>query len=323
MTENDAQSLCDCVRTCYGDTYFVEDFYDLDKIAAQVRQGLLYSRIAVTPSGEIVGHLGLTLENSNDITADTLAAMVAPDYRGHRVLLELGTQLTETYERLGLIGLQLYAIAVHSIVQGQSTQAGGVETGILLGHFPADIQIEGFPNPYGDSRIAAVLLYFPLHPAPHRTVHVPERYREVIESVYRQLDQDRSVEISMTQPSVATTTVSIDEKYRQGTARIRVENPGSDLAEIVANFKERLLNKRFPVIYVDLPMANPASARFIDELRSLGFFYGGIVLERSGSDILRLQYVKRSEVNPKAIVIARQHGNDLLAFTLADWQEVV
>lgn len=320
MKETDARALCDCIRICYGDTYFVDDFYDPERLSVLINQGLLNSSIAVTTSGKVVGHLGLTLERSDDITADTLAAMVAPDYRGHRILVELGKQLMDTYERLGLVGLQLYAIAVHKIVQGQSTEAGGIETGILLGHFPADIQIEGFSSAYDGSRVAAVLLYFPLHPAPSRTVYVPDRYRDIIDSVYQELGLDRTIERNSTLSFSATTVTSIEEKPRQGTARIRVDRTGVDLMEVIARFKNLSLAKSFPVLYADLPLADPVSAVFINDLRSLGFFYGGIVMERSGSDILRMQYVNRKNVNPEAIVLARPYGKDLLEFVLSDWQ---
>ncbi|NQT74078.1 MAG: hypothetical protein HQ553_15145 [Chloroflexi bacterium] len=322
MTTDDAQALCNCVETCYGDTYFVDDFYDPDRLACLIDQGLINSRIAVTSAGEVIGHLGLTLERSCDITADTLAAMVAPEYRGHRILVDLGMQLVETYEKLNLVGLQLYAIAIHPIVQDHSTEAGGVETGILLGHFPTDLEIEGFPNIYDGRRIAAVMLYFPLHPAPSQTIYVPEHYRDVVDSVYEQLKQDRTTSIETEHPSVATTMVTIDEKPRQGTARMRIDQPGHDLLQMVTAFKQRA-SSSFPVLYVDLPLADPASARFIDDLRSLGFFYGGIVLERSGSDILRMQCLNRKDVNPEAIVLARPHAKDMLKFILSDWQEKV
>ncbi len=317
MTAEDAQALCDCVKTCYGDTYFVDDFYNPDKLSAMVRQGLLHSCIAVTPSGRVAGHLGLSLERTDDITADTLAAMVVPEYRGYSILLDLGMQLVETYEKLNLVGLQLYAIAVHDIVQGHSTEAGGVETGILLGHFPSDIEIEGFPNAYDGQRIAAVLLYFPLHPAPSQTIYIPERYQTIVDSVYSPLNQDRTIQNGTDQPLIERTIAAIEQKPRQGVARIRIEKPGSDLLETVAAFKDRSRSS-FPVLYVDLPLADPSSATFVEGLRSLGFFYAGIVLERTGSDILRMQCMNRKDVNPEAIVLARPHGKNLLEFILSD-----
>lgn len=321
LTANDAQALCDCVKTCYGDTYFVDEFNDPEKLAELVRLGAIHSQIAVIPSGRVVGHLGVSLERESDITADGIAAIVAPEYRGHRILLELGMQLVDTYEKLNLVGLQLYALAVHPIVQGHSTEAGGVETGILLGHFPPNMEIEGFPNAYDGRRIAAVLLYFPLHPAPPQTIYVPERYSKIVDSVYSQLNQDRTIRIGKKQPSIEKTIATIDEKSRQGTARIRIDTPGIDLIETVTAFKERTKSS-FPVLYIDLPLADPVSAGFADDLRSLGFFYAGIVMERSRSDILRMQCVDFSEINPEAIVLARLHGKDLLEFILGDRQDV-
>ncbi|MBT4513030.1 MAG: hypothetical protein HOC20_12595 [Chloroflexi bacterium] len=317
ITAADAQALCDCVKTCYGDTYFVEEFSDPEKLADLVRRKMIHSQIAVTPTGQVVGHLGLSLERADDTTADTLAAMVVPEYRGHRILLELGMQLGKTYEKLNLVGLQLYAIAVHSIVQGHSTDAGGVETGILLGHFPPDMEIEGFPNAYDGRRIAAVLLYFPLHPAPPQTIYIPERYQKIIDSVYSRLKQDRAIQISTYQPLIEKTIATIDKKPRQGTARIRIDAVGRNLIETVAAFKDTS-RSAFPVLYVDLPLADPSSAGFVEGLRSLGFFYAGIVLERSGSDILRMQCMNRNYINPEAIVLARPHGKNLLEFILSD-----
>lgn len=321
MTAADADSLCRMVRICYGDTYFAEEYCDPDAIRRLLRDGLLHSRIAVTSSGEVAAHLGMRLERADDLTADGSAAMVHPDYRGHSTLVRLGMELGEVYERLGLVGLHLYAVAVHGIVQGQTRAAGGIETGILVGHCPAGIQMAGFEHGYGESRIAADFLYFPLKAHPQRTVFLPEHYSEVVNAIYHEARLPRVLGDHTGHALPERSTISITTKPKWGLCVVRVQQPGSDLPEVLARIQAEHKAQQCPVTYVDLPLGDSGTPALTERLHSLGFFYGAILPERGGTDLLRLQCMERNTVNPDAIVLATDRGRQLLQFTMADMQD--
>jgi len=323
MKPEDAEGLCHCIRTCYGDTYPAEEFYDPEKIRALLRQGLLHSQIAITREGQVVGHLGTMLEERNeDLTADSITGIVDPAYRGHDVVFRLGVNMVAVYQELGLIGVQLYAVTVHIITQKQIHSAGGIETGMLLAHFPAGTDIIGFNHVYGTNRIVAALMYVPLRTAPKRVIYLPKRYCDIIQDMYVKLGYERSVHDADSESSIKSSAISIKKDSGLGIVKINAQRPGHDLPESIARFQQQFRLEGIEAMYVDLPLGDPATVLLVDDLRSLGLFYGGVILERGGTDILRLQGLINANIKPDASLLADDHGKTLLDFVMSDAQKV-
>ena len=322
MNENDAERLSRCVKDCYGDTYPVKDFYDPDKIRSLVRQGLMHSQIAVTGEGEVVGHLGIVLDGRDDITADAVAGFVSPDYRGSDTMFRLGLSLGVVQQKLNLVGVQLYALMLHSITHKKAIAVGGVESGMLPAHFPASTSPRGFERRGGGGRIPAMMIYVPLGSAPERTVYIPERYQDVISGLYGRLKYTRSIKNPVKSRAKQSAAVTVSSKSGMGTVQIKVKQTGQNLLDKIEDLKEQFRKDGTGVVYVDLPLCDSASAAAAESLRSAGFFYGGVVIERGGGDSLRMQYLMDDGIAPDNDLIVSQSGRDLLSFVMDDARDV-
>ncbi|MDP9412220.1 MAG: hypothetical protein M3P70_17355 [Actinomycetota bacterium] len=95
-------------------------------------------------------------------------------------------------------------------------------------------------------------------------------------------------------------------------AFVRVEEPGSDLTELVGQRLRELCLHRVDCVYVDLPLSHPATARA--GLEGLGLFFGGITPQAhpAGGDILRLQYLNNVEIERGDVSTASDFGRELL-----------
>lgn len=322
LTENDAEALSRCVVSCYGDSYPGREFYDPEKISSFLSNGLMHSQIAITREGEVVGHLGIMLEHIGDITADAIAGFVAPEYRGSNTMFRLGVNLNIVQQELYLIGLQMYALMLHTITQKKALAVGGIETGLLPAHFPASTKPKGFERSDDKNRIPAMLIYVPLRPAPERTVFIPKRYVDIISRLYKQLKYIRLMKETENSRIKKPSSVTIIKKQGLGIAQIQVKQPGHDLADMIARLQKQVRIEGIEVMYVDLPLCDPDSATLIEDLRSLGLFYGGVVIERGGGDMLRLQGLLNAHIAPNADIIVSQNGRDLLDLVMGDARDV-
>jgi serine/threonine-protein kinase RsbW len=322
MTEDDAEGLSRCVTACYGDSYPGRDFYDPEKIRSFFRQGLMYSQIAVTREGEVIGHLGIMLEHTGDITADAIAGFVAPAYRGSDTMFRLGLNLVVTQQELHLVGIQVYALMLHNITYKKTLSIGGTEAGMLPAHFPPSTSPKGFEHTDDKSRIPAALMYVPLQPAPERIVFVPERYHDTIGYLYQQLKYTRSFKEYDKKPHAAKSSVAVNRKPGMGIVQINVQQTGRDLPDAIERGWRQFHSEGFAVMYVDLPLCYPASATIVDDLRALGLFYGGVLIEHGGGDVLRMQGLIDAHIAPDAELISSQNGRELLDFVLSDARDV-
>jgi serine/threonine-protein kinase RsbW len=113
--------------------------------------------------------------------------------------------------------------------------------------------------------------------------------------------------------------VSVRTDHNQGL--IAVRSSGADLVERVADRLRYLCLHKLDCIYVDLALADPATAVVTPDLEEMGFFFGGITPNLwKGSDVLRLQYLNNVEIDPAHVVVASDFGKELLDYVVAAQQ---
>ncbi len=96
--------------------------------------------------------------------------------------------------------------------------------------------------------------------------------------------------------------------------------PGGDLESVLGAERRRLFDEvGLDAIYIDLPLADPATALVADHLERLGVSYSGIFPNaKADGDVLRMQSLHRVRVKADDVAVASDHGRELLDYVLAD-----
>ena len=107
--------------------------------------------------------------------------------------------------------------------------------------------------------------------------------------------------------------MSIRRDHNQ--ALITVQAFGPEFLESIEDTLRNLCLHHLDRIYLDLPLANPATERLGSGVAKLGFFFGGIFPNlRIDGDVLRLQYLNNVDIQPTDVVVASDFGGELLAY---------
>jgi hypothetical protein len=116
------------------------------------------------------------------------------------------------------------------------------------------------------------------------------------------------------------TQLRVDVDHDHSSALITVTEPGADLKEAVGARWHRLFHHdRLDAVYVDLPLTSPGTALVADDLTALGVSYSGIFPNhRADGDVLRMQSLHRVRITADDVVVASDHGRELLDYVLAD-----
>jgi hypothetical protein len=311
MVAEDAAALSDCFRRCYGESYVVADFYDPAATAARVRSGTLRSVVAVAESGEIVGHMGLTIRHPRARTVDAGNSIVDPRHRGRQIVQQLGLGVIELGREGGFLGFHHYPTTVHPIMQKLAVAGGGVESGIMLEYIPSGTEyreIEGAPRA---DRPAVVVVYQALAPGPSREVFVPEHLAALVEEIYVRGRLPRTLRRSVSALPTAATRLHTAIDRRRGLVRVTVEQIGGDLRDRVA---AEIGARDAAVVHVDLEMAAPETPAAVSALGELGLFFSAVLPEYLDGDVLRLQ---RTAASPRPELVT-DDARRLLAAIEAD-----
>ncbi|MCX7018744.1 MAG: GNAT family N-acetyltransferase [bacterium] len=318
MRPDEGVALARCMYHCYGYTY-VEQIYFPEKIREMIESGLMESLVAVAPDDEIVGHLALLKDTPGARIAEIARAVVDPRCRGRKLFERMKARFTEHARERAMYGLYSEAVSLHPFTQKGNHALGATETGIMLAQCPRsfcfrDID-ENLPQ-----RVSTVIFYLRVNNEPERAVYPPYHHATMIRRIYEQGGFLRRIDrpphrqdIKLSGEALLDAQINSDV----GNALLRVARMGANLRDIVrARLRGLCLNK-IDCIYLDLPLAEPATAYMCAQMELLGFFFSGIIPEiTENGDVLRLQYLNNVPLDPARIVIYSDFAKDLLNYIL-------
>ncbi len=308
LVAGDVRELKACFERCYGDSYVVGDFYDLDRLRERITSGRLRSVVAESANGEIVGHIGLTLRHPDAKTVDAGNTIVDPRFRGRQIVVHLGLHLNALCADEGFLGYHHYPTTVHAIMQELSVADEGTETGVMLAYIPAGTEYRELGGEPLADRTAVTVVWRPFAPCPPRTVYAPADYSQVIGVAYSRARLEREFATSLADVNAQEGIVETLHDPRRGLLRFEVRRPGRDLPRVIA---AAISDKTAEVVHVDLSMSDPATPAAANALRNDRFLFCAVLPEYLAGDVLRLQRLRSDAlprpdlVNPDAQEILR------------------
>ena len=321
MEPADAVGVARCVYRSYGYTYGTDDIYFPDREMELLRSGLLTSCVAITPEGEIIGHMAMNRDQPDAKVGETMQAVVDPRYRGRGLLARMKTILADHAREAGMHGVYSEAVAVHPYSQKGNISLGAYETGFLLGFTPATMFFKQIQEECEEQRQTVVLFYLRVNEEPMRDIYPPFHHKAIIRSIYKRNKLRRSVKDTAAAYKEkielgAASRVDVKVQSEPGRAFMQVKEYGMDLVELVRFRLRELCLRRVDCIYIDLPLSHPAAAQFCASLEMLGFFFAGVIPEMFDGDVLRLQYLNNVDINPDDVSVVSDFGKELLAYVL-------
>ena len=313
MRPEESFELSRCVYRSYGYSYDWDYIYYPERIRELQEKDLMRSCVAVTPEGEFVGHLAITLERPDSPVGESGQAVVDPRFRGHHLFPKMKTFMAEWAADAGMYGLYSEATAVHPYSQRGNLHLGARETGFLLGYIPASVSYKQIGEEREGRRGSVALFYMRVKDEPEREIYPPTPYLEEVRRVVEHNGLRRVIG-EVPDPALQPSRLSVEARQDHNLAFVRVEEPGADLEELVKGHLRDLSLHRMDCVYVDLPLSHPATPTAAAGLKDLGVFFGGIIPEAhpGGGDVLRLQYLNNVEIQAGDVSTASDFGEELL-----------
>lgn len=311
--------LTEAIGVAYGDSYDVRWVYDVEEVSARLAAGTYVSCVAETDNGELLCHEGMSLAVAGDAVGHSGQAVTMPAARGQHLFTRTKRFLMDWATERGLAGMYSEATAAHPYSQRANIELGAHETGFLLGWIPASVSNDAAGGRRG--RQSAALFYTKLNDGQERPVYVPERHRDIVGQTLELCELRGTLAEPPAETELAERSelhVAIDADHN--LALITVHVPGADLEQAVAAERHHLFHRAcLDAIYLDLPLATPATALVADHLERLGVSYSGVFPNnRCDGDVLRMQSLHRARIKADDVSVASEHGRELLDYVLAD-----
>lgn len=320
LTPPEAAALPNAIRATYGDSYDHAWAYDVDAVAERLADGTLVSFVgrASTPGeprAAVVGHAGLLRDTTVDPVGESGLAVVDPAWRSHHLFPTLKRALADWCGTEGMFGMYSQVTAAHPYSEKANLHLGAREAGFLLGYIPAGVTYKAIDASDGSHRLSVAVFWLATNPVPARVVFAPSWHAPQLRGLYEHLELPREIVTEPIERRTGDTQLSIEELEDHDDAIITVVQAGADLVEAIGAQQRQLAGRGRKAIYLDLALADPATASLPEAVHDdLGFFFGAIVPERRHGDVLRMQSLHDADVHPGDLTTASEFGAELLEY---------
>jgi serine/threonine-protein kinase RsbW len=331
MEPGEAVEVARCIYKTYGYTYPREQVYFPERVVTMNQRGEMLSAVAVTESGEVIGHCALVGEPGDQVM-EVGQAVVVPAYRGRGILKGLSDLLLEEAPRRGLAGLYVVAVTIHPFSQRVCLKYGFRESALQLGYVPRQTQMAEFADEQFPQRESVIHAYLPLQEEPRSLVFAPAHHGRMLARIYDNLGLARDFaapedalgdEAGGPGGEAASFDLSAKVVSALGVAVVEVAGYGPGIKREVKAKLRDLCHEGISVIYLKLPLGDPRTALLSRGFEEWGFFFGGIqprpaqvsgVEGLRSKDVLCLQYLNGPRIDYDLLKVHSEFAGQLLGY---------
>ncbi|OUW87938.1 MAG: hypothetical protein CBD74_01140 [Saprospirales bacterium TMED214] len=286
----EALQISQLIYRIYGNTYFNEDLYYPDRVAAQHANGKVLSIVAADAEGYLAGHCALEFNDAGPV-AEVGQAAVDPRHRGRGLLNKMKDALDKEAQAIGLAGWYADSVTVHIYTQKSNAHHGGHICGVGLGVSPKNESFGGIAEQLAQRVSCVIYFHWVTEPA-ERRIFVTDRHQQIVSEIYQNLGCP--VQFGTAAPTnQAHGTLSIKVNPRAHFAAIHVETLGQDTVQNIRRAARELVElSHVEALVVELPLANPGTPQVCEALEQHGFGFTGIGPHfMAACDVIKLEYL--------------------------------
>jgi hypothetical protein len=317
----DAQGIAELFRAVYGEGYPIRLYYEPEELTRANQEGRCYSLVARDPKGKVVAVEHVFRSGPFGTIYEVGSGLTLKEYRKRGITKRLLGYVTEEFAPAMRSVEELFGEAVcnHTHTQKLVSELRHVETALEVALMPAEAYRA---EKSASGRVAALLAFRCYRPKP-QVVFVPPCYEAEFRFIYAALDDKRDVmKGAETRPRPDVTNASMEVFDFARVARIAVHETGKDLGPCIDRLLKTCDDKGVLVVQVWLGLNVPEIASPVEELRSRGFFFGGLLPRWFDHDGMLMQRLS-CPPNFEMIQLLSDRAKRILEFVKSDWEGVL
>jgi hypothetical protein len=314
----DAEGITRLFLAVYGKHYPIQLFYDPQAIVKVNEEGSYYSIVARSMSGEVIGVEHLFRSAPYPSLYEAGVGMVHSDYRSLGANIEMLGYLYEDFVPSMKNIEEVFGEAVcnHLIMQKTVERFKHIETGIEVALMPAAAYDKEKSAP---GRVATLSVFRCYRPKPHR-IFLPAAYEKELRAIYARLDDRRDINLSDAKvPENLKSQADLTVFDFAQVARISVPEVGTDFVEYFSNIEKDAISRKAEVLQVWLDLTKPWVGEAVEELRKMGYFFGGALPRWFDGDGILMQKLLCPPYF-ESIHLLSDFSKQLLEVIRKDWQ---
>ncbi len=314
IVPEEAIEVSSCIYTSYGRSYVNEDLYYPEKVVEMNRNGLLTSIVGVSESGEIAGHIALIRPSLNSTIVEWGIAVTKHKFRGKGVMNNLNEVAEKKAIDLNFKGYFAHCVTEHPFTQKICNKFDFKDVAIAFGYSPLNVTYRKMAENL-TQRQTIVFAYKFLQKPGNLKLYLPAEHSEIITDLYTSLGvQVEPQTLNNNQGNAAESTYKVDFFNHRNTAFITVKEYGDDIVSKVAFELKNACYEKNDIIFMNLNLSDPLTARYCSEFEKLGFVFAGLLPGEPFEHTLILQYFNNIRFDYSKIDIYSEQAKRLFEY---------
>lgn len=326
LREGEEGALSQLFYHVYEYNYINEIVYYPEKIREMVRDGRLISVVASTPSGRLLGHLGLMKWNDDPPVYEPCLGLTAPAVKGRGIFKKVLARIMAITDELPMHYCFFDFVTNHDYTQKLVSQYSPCELAIFIGSQSSQTQAKleklGIgEDPKYTNRFSILYSIIPKIENPFGTkIILPNKLGEMLGFLLKPLNLTWS-------PASRFSTLDVGGKYRmhcepaQSSVVFDCEEPGLEAVENIIKDWRELLREGYQYAALEVPVNRSGLGALYDLLAAQGFFIAGFVTYHHSSELgFRFQALAPIKVDFSEIKTYSDDAKALLKVIKEDYE---
>lgn len=318
LKPEEAFQVAELAYDTYGYSYLYEHIYFPERVTALNLTNELISILAVTPEGEVAGHVGMVCDPGIPGLGELALAMIKPKFRGYKLLEKISATCIGEALSLGIRGMYVQATTIHTYSQPVPKKAGMKPVGFILGYI-SPMNLKNIEESARE-RVTPVVSFKTLQTVDAGSLYIPLRHDGMVRKLLTDVSIGWKPGLPVTMEkdqSVYTVTVNPVSLL----ARIIVYETGRDILHSLKQVLVRIREESLLIGELFLNLTEALTAEYYDRIEDLGFIFTGILPGSSRGTFITLVYLNGINVHFDTIHLIEDNGQDLLAYIRQDYDK--
>ena len=303
---SDSESIVNCIRNEYGDSYRKRKMYDPNYIVEQVKNQNMHFYIAELENREVIGCLALAKAYPTDIALGIATGIVLEPYRQFGVFWNLTKFIATDIRKIkNISAVYCHSMLYHKITQHVMEKIGLKPTGFIF----SIILAQTFQHSYSKDQNLKISLGTATRKISKNdvgTLYIPEMLVEFAQDIYHKLHTHFEISTSIEKLSGVSEIEFLNDP-RQQNCTIRIHSAGSDLKSKIQSIQSEFQDE-FQTFNIFLNISDSRAIAAYEILEDLGYFCSGFNPLCSDKEIMILHNPRNIEINFDELKLTEQFG---------------
>ncbi len=317
----DARGVAHLFYSIYGSAYPFETYYIPERILEENSNGNIYSVVARTPQGDIIGHGALYRSSPHNQNLYEIGQyIVRKNYRDTFAAFKINQYISEKLvKEVSPDGIFGEAVCNHIITQKSCHIIGMKDVAIELDLMPE----ETYKKEHNASGRVSCVISIKLFNDTLREIFIPSLYKEEIDYILNDLNIQRTITCLCDEiPSDLKSNIDVKFFNFASVGRFNVITGGSDFDIVAGELEKEGIKNNITVFQFFINLGKPWSGRIIESLRKKGYFFGGYIPRWFDSDSILMQ---KNHLLPdfSNIKLYSEKAKKILSLIRSDWSHSI